>query len=523
MQNLMTIKLAGNAGINYDLPACDLEPDYFTAGSNYVLRNGKIQTFCGSTSMNGGPGAANQLAQIMFVQSGSANYFVCLGQKVIKCFDGATWSEIGSGGYSLMGPNDYLQWNFCKLGSIPIINNVQGYPQYWSPQTPSSHVTDLPFSITETWTQKGYRTKVIRAHKNFLFALGMFEGANDYPNNYRWSTAADNNGIPYTWDPLDLSGIAGTASILGNNGPIVDGMSMRDAFVIYTTDGITVLEPSGDLYIWRARSLSDTVGLMSQNCIANINGNHIFLSRSDIMINDGNSIRSITDKKIKTKLKGLISSVSFDTSFCIVDERTREVWFCVPDANSTYPNLAIIYNWAFDQISVKYLDHPYTAMCYGPATFLTTSSSWDLATENWNTKQGIWSSDSASLFSFEIIGIEPAGSALYNQGQNDGTSGLLTNLERTSVVFGDQRNVTTIIRVYPHMHGSSPIAMQFGSQDYVDGPTRWEPIVNFTPANDRKIDLRTTGKLHCWRITATDSIGFTYNGMDIEYVQNGVR
>jgi hypothetical protein len=547
MHSLLTLKLTGNYGVNYDLEPCDLDLNTLTSGKNFLLRNGKVQSFYGSTFVTADV-VSHNLAQIMFVSSPPNNYYLCMGNKAVWVFDGSVWASIGYGSYSLMAADDEYFWTYCNMGLIPVINNPQGYPQYWSPQTTSQVVTNLPYDTTHTWATKGFRCDVIRSHKNFLFALGMYEGGTHYPNNYRWSTAADNNGIPYTWDPLDLSGIAGQASILGDNGPIVDGLSLRDAFCIYTTDGITILEPSGDSYIWRARSLSNTVGLLTTNCIASINGVHIFLSRGDILLNDGNSIRSVVDRKVRTRLKGLANSTYFHRSYCVCDERTKEVWFCIPTEANAYPNFAIIYNVIDDTISIRYIDRPITAMSYGlPAigptawsglidpytTWSTVTYTWAKmpgqwgtgieSKETWATKKGNWNTDNSSPFSYQVIGIEPAGSGIYDLATNDGTSGDSVVLERTGAVFGDQRAVTSIVRAYPHMQGTSPVNIQLGSQEFVGGGINWSDAVLFTPNLDRKVDIRTTGMLHGWRLESTDEIDFSFFGMDIEYINNGVR
>jgi hypothetical protein len=301
MQALSTIKLLGDVGVNYDLEPCDLPPDAFTSGNDYILRNGKIQSYTGSRLLNSGPGNTTNMSNIMYLVASTGNYYLAFGTGVYV-YNGSTWTNITSVGYPVLSAGNALLWTWCKLGAIPVCSNPQGYPQYWSPQSISQKLIDLPFSITQTWNAKGFRCKTIRAHKNFLFALGMYEGINDYPNNYRWSTAADSNGIPFTWDETDLSGIAGTASILGNSGPIVDGLTLRDAFCIYSTDSITILDYVGLPYVWKARTLSSTIGLLTANCIAEVNGIHIFLSKTDICINDGNAIRSISDRRIRNKL-----------------------------------------------------------------------------------------------------------------------------------------------------------------------------------------------------------------------------
>jgi hypothetical protein len=45
MQPLLTLKLTGNYGVNFDLEPCDLDLNTLTSGKNFLLRNGKVQSF----------------------------------------------------------------------------------------------------------------------------------------------------------------------------------------------------------------------------------------------------------------------------------------------------------------------------------------------------------------------------------------------------------------------------------------------------------------------------------------------
>jgi hypothetical protein len=217
----------------------------------------------------------------------------------------------------------------------------------------------------------------------------------------------------------------------------------------------------------------------------------------------------------------LINGTLYAQSYAVVDERTKEVWFCFPSINATYPDTAIIYDLANDKFSTRLLARPITSMCYG-STYIVTPV-WSGATSTWDTIPNNWNTDYSSPFSHGLVGIEPSDGGLYNFSVSDETTTAYTYLERIGVVFGDQRNVTSIVRLYPHMEGTTSVAIRAGSQEFVGGATRWSDAVLFNPSTDRKVDIRTTGKLHSWSIGGIDAKPFTYSGMDIEYVVNGAR
>jgi hypothetical protein len=379
----------------------------------------------------------------------------------------------------------------------------------------------LLYKAGSTWKQMGYKADVMRAHKNFLFAIGITNGANYYPNQYWWSHPADNNGLPYTWDPTDLASIAGSSNILGNIGNLVDGLSLRDSFCLYTTNGITLLDFVGGTFIWNARGLSTNAGLITPNAVVDISGNHIFLSDGDILINDGNSVRSVLHRVARTKLQGAISAANYHHAYAVTNPTDKEVWFCIPNTGSTYANVAIIYNWQDDKVSLRDLNRSYAAMTYGPISF--SALTWGNVQGSWGSYPYNWNYSSSSPFANQLIAVDATNSTLYSTSNTDGSLTLNTVIERDSVVFGSQREVTTIVRAYPHIDCTGPVSIQLGSQDFVDGPIRWKPAVTFYPTAQRKVDIRTTGKLHAWIISSLGATPFKYSGMDIEYVNNGVR
>ena len=122
-----------------------------------------------------------------------------------------------------------------------------------------------------------------------------------------------------------------------------------------------------------------------------------------------------------------------------------------------------------------------------------------------------------------IIGVNSADSALIMLDPSIPNTDLNTRIERTDFPLEGHRQVTTITRLYPHIEGAGSLNISVGSQDYAGAPIRWSPPTEFTPGVDRKIDVRTTGELHCWRMESIGTISFDFSGMDIEFAKNGLR
>ena len=68
------------------------------------------------------------------------------------------------------------------------------------------------------------------------------------------------------------------------------------------------------------------------------------------------------------------------------------------------------------------------------------------------------------------------------------------------------------------------VKIRVGSQDYPGSAIRWKAPVDFDAAVDRKIDVLTTGELHCIKISSEDSNTiWNISGLDLEYVMAGAR
>ena len=529
MSELLRITKVGDFGVNTDIGPSDLEAQYFTSGNNFKLVNDSIESFGGYTALaNIQAGAQNH---IRYFKISGTNYYLAAGTSSIGLFNGTAWTNVSSTYMSTNPPStgNPIDWSSCLLGEFAIFNNLSYRPEYYDKLT--GKMVPLKWSPTVAdWNTATKQCRFIRSHNTFLFALGMIEGGVDMPTTYRWSNPADINGLPYTWDETDISGIAGTAQLAGNGGPILDGLSLREDFVIYSRNAIDVLTYTGDEFIWSRRTLASTVGILSSRCVVSIGTAHIFLTDNDIMINDGNSVKSILTRRMKKRIFGTMDATAYDKCYMIVHEGNKEIWTCVCTSGFTTPNLAFVYNWIEDKVYTRDLSlyssgslvagSDVAHMTYGPILNSSTTNTWATATGSWAQQTKKWNYNQSSPFSYDLIGIgatniknmSPSSSSVYN-----------TFLERVDYPIEGEVQVCTLTRVYPHIKSNGSVLINVGSKLAEDAPVSWNNPVVFNSRTDRKIDFRSTGMLHCWRIESIGSSPFSLLGLDIEYEKNGVR
>ena len=518
---VLTLTNIGTKGLNTDIAKCDLPAEFITYGKNFRVFSGSINNSLPAELWDTAPAVFNP-GFLMWVQSINS-YWLVAGRNSVYAFDGADWHDISSGVYAGIGVDGELNWSGCMLGNIAIVNNPQYYPEYWSQVSAGQALQSLNFDNVNTWEQKGFSCGIIRSHKNFLFALDLIENGEAFPNAYRWSHPSDINGLPFTWDETDKSALAGKAQLGGDSGRIIDGKSLRDSFVLYSEDGVDILNPTLDEFVWRREELSNTVGLVNKNCIVEVKGVHFFLGDGDILKNDGTSITSIVHDRIRKRLTSNMNIAFYNRSYAVRNTIIKEVWFCIPEGSSEYPNVAYVYNWRDDTWAIRDIPENISFAAYGQRS--EPELTWATWEGSWVQQTGVWGSNNPSVLEETVIGVDIATSSLISLDLIRGVSGANVNaiLERTDFPLDGHLQSNMITAVYPHMQSSSPVSIQFGGQERVNGPISWKPAVTFTPGVDRKIDIRVTGTLMSWRIESIGIGQFSLSGMDIHYSPAGLR
>ena len=523
MTKQLPINQIGLQGLNTDFDDWNLPLEALSYANNFRVLDDKLQSFNGNTVLYTPPSNFYGGKLCYVVSQGNA-FYVVLGRTAVKVFDGANWYTISSaamsGGSYTLGTNDELLWTVAMLGTIPVVNNPQGTVEYWSPQQTSQVLQPLNFDATHTWTAKEYYAKVFRAHKNFLFALNLTEGGVRLPYSYRWSHPADINGLPFSWEPLDLSTIAGKAQIAGNGGDIVDGKSLRDDFVIYSQRAITILSYTGDELVWSARPLSNSYGLLAIDCLVEVKGIHYFIAEGDIFSNDGVTITSILAQRLRRQLRATLSTNYYQNCFAIAQLNKSEIWFCIVEQGNTLPNKCYIYNFETGSIAVRDLDTLIAGKEYAPIVSAPDTWGNNPDTTTWDSDTTTWDANQYSLFGAQILGVRPSDSAIVALEQS--SSDYSTIFERIGISIVPN-TVVTINRVYPKIKCSVTVNIQIGSQDKPDGAVTWTAARTFNPNTQRNLPMKAQGMYICYRISSIGSYQFTFSGISFDYEITGDR
>ena len=521
----LDFKSPSDTGLNTDLPPWNLPDTVLTNGRNFRLQDGALLA-SGSSALWFDQLSAADADFFMSIPIADLDMHLVAGLNGVYSFDGTDHSILQSASATIS-----RGWSGCMLGGVPVVNHPEVGAFYWNPVAHGQSLKYLPFDNKGTkWEPSAQKTaKVMRSHRNFLFALDLtefYQGSTArLPDAYRWSHPADINGIPPTWDDQDPNFLAGLAQIGADSGAIVDGLSLRDMFVIYADKGINLLELSGDVYVWNRRQMTTAAGLLAKDCVVEVLGVHYFMTQDDIVRFDGSRVQSIMQGRLRKNLQGNLDGTNYRNSVVVSNLVDKEVWFCIPTNGEKYPTLAYIYNWNEDSWGVREIDSGTTFLAYGPITqgSLTWSDFEDRdPVPTWATYASPWYTQAEFGGRPTIISVDANG-VIVDVDPRAPSTALDCFAERTDIPLDGLKSVTTITKVFPKIECSGSVKLTFGSQDHNGGPVRWKPSIIFNPSVDRRVNIRTTGALHCWRIESVDNAPFAFSGMQIEYTEAGTR
>lgn len=535
---ILPIRNLGQIGVVSDLNSYDLPPNGVSKVNNARFDDGKIKrsnvfrsvlatsaptpVFTFTQEIANGfdkIGIADRNGKVWFLQSGTED-------EVTE----STW----------VSTNSDEPWTFTYLQGVGYLNRVDRVPWYYG-----GSMTD--FAKLTNWDST-WRCAALRAYKDYLIALNVTKGANNYPNMVKWSDIAQYGSVPGSWDETDTTISAGENTLGELRTAIKDGCPLRDVFVIYSQDQVWQMEETGDALVFRFRKLFDDDGIINTNCVVEVDGRHYVFGTDDIYVHDGNSKETILDGRNWHYVYGNLNKQETEKCWVQHNPDTSEVLFAYvsgdADANFTatsYCNRAAVFNYKNETWSFIDLPNVSNATIANFATTVTYAT----ATATWDGMGGTWY-DQESLGSNLVFMTSPQSTAngltasrLYGyDSPNKGVLPFSVSTEATKQAFierigidlddtGDELRTYKIIKsIYPQMNLLEPgqtVDFQFAGVAYPNATVSWAPSVSFSPVSGYKVDTREGGRYLAWRMTTNDYNNFELSGFDADVVSTGRR
>lgn len=511
--SLIRIPQAGAVGVIRDLSAHELPPNAWSDASNIRFLDGYAYQFYGHGEVYNVPSGPSAVPQhVVPCNVAGARYWIyttASGTFAVTVSAGAaTHTDIT---HATPRTGVVNRWTSTLLSGIPVLNtgDTSAVPMSWNLNLANKFV-DLA-----NWPANTY-CKSLRAFKNFLVALNITKSGTNYPFMVKWSHPADPGALPISWDPADATKDAGEFDLAEGQDSIVDGLQLRDSFLIYKESSIWRMDFTGGPYVFRFSKVLGTSGALNRNCVVEIDGQHLVLTNSDVIVHDGQAANSVLDKQTRRYLFQQIDIDNADKCFVFKNPFLNEAFICYPGLGSSVCDRAMIWNWVDKTVSFRSLPNLNHA-AFGPVDD-TLLGTWASDIDPWDSDLSAWAGPGFVPALSRVI-MASTDQKLYLLDASASFNGSIPSayLERRGLSLGAPESVKLVRSVRPRISGNLGQTVQiqvgYSNSSPYDEPT-WGATMNHvigqTVSNDclvsgRYIAVRfASGTAYQWRLDSYD-------------------
>lgn len=516
----------GGIGIIRDTDPHQLPPNVFSDGGNVKFSDGAVERTKGYAKSLG----SATLSPVWLMPMDLAGYWVVATETRLYAMTAqgeAVWQNATSAGVSYtwtINPG----YTGGVIGGLAVVNNSIDIPQYQASASACAIFQPLP-GWSATW-----RARVMRVYKNYLVALGFTRSASFNSRTIKWSDASVPGNIPASWDEADPTTDAGEFEFAETEDPLIDCLPMDDFNIIYKQDTTWRQALTGDDRIFTFDGIFRQSGILSTNCVAAFDNQHVVLTTDDVVIHNGVEARTLIESRFR---KWLFSNIDIDnanTSFIIPHYAEHEIWVCIPIAGSSGPTVALVWNYRQNTWGTREI--PESTFAAAGATGTQAGGDWDSDSESWDSDVTSWQTIEYPVASPRIVvasKIEQANFVMDTGRQFNGL-GYTSYVERTGLGIAgvdpqgnpivDTSTIKYCRGLYPRITGGGTVNFYVGSQENADGTVAWKGPYPFIVGSDYKIDVRVTGRLLAYRIEASEKLtDFRLSGITWDVDRVGLR
>lgn len=514
---LVHVPGAGAAGVVKDLSIPNLPPSAWTDAKNIRFLDGSAVCFLGQQPVyEGNP--VHPMHVLPVTVAGVRSWIYAGAQKTYLITPGSPvvhtplTRQVGGVDDDYSGaPN---AWTSTVVGGVPVLNNGVDPPQQWL-LDPGQRMTDLSAWPADT------TCRVMRAFKNSLVALGVTKAGDDYPYMVKWSHPADPGTLPVTWDPSDATKDAGEFDLADGYDKIIDGLPLRGSFMIYKESSIWRMDYIGGVYVYSFNKVLGTSGALNRNCIVELDGQHLVLTASDVIVHDGQTSTSVLDRQARIRLFEEIDVQYIHQAFVFKNPFLKEVFICYPSVGSASPNRALVWNWRDRTVAFRDIPNIWHA-AHGPMqpemgiAWEDAAFPWADAATPWNIAQG-WPDQE------RVIMAGQSQLMLLDSGNSFGGVKPPAYLERVGMDLGAADVIKTMKGVRLQVKGTpgETVMVQMGaSSDQYAAPT-WQPSVPHVIGSTVQCDGFVSGRYLAIRIASGTSSNWRLDGYAMDIVRKG--
>jgi len=580
---LYRMRALGGKGVIKDLPPFELPPDVWSDANNVRFFGGRVKKF-GGNLVALDERMPEDTIPLSIVQRSNQEELIYGTKDSIWRIYGGIHENISAkkddGSFEIYEASPDNTWYYTTLSNSMImcneLNNPQGLrpneanfatlPEWGRPRKPVSYDDDG--KPVYNYQPQNWKTQRIRAFKNYLIALGMIEGASEYPQRIRWSDVSYVNDLPTNWYEDDPNKDGGFNDLSNSIGKIIDGCPLRDSFIIYTDRDTFIMDYVGGDYIFNWRKLFSDSGILAPECVTEFEGQHFVVSETDIFVHNGSNRKSIVTGRLKEFLFDDISSVNPKATKVFSLEPKKEIWVCYPGPGTDIQSQTVgkrkiswactkaaVWNWEYDTWTFYELPSVYDINLGLPQTLDTRNWAQYCGTEAtpehdsiipegchdlWDNpyhEHEVWEEFGKTFKKQLIYGASAFGKFyILDEGETfhyfteqgaEVVRPMVSYVERRSLDFDDQEGETFrhkfLKAVYPQFTGKGVVRIYTGGAADPETSPHWDGGSLFVIGEDHKIDCFTNERYVAVKIVDTNEGDWSLTGLDIRYFMEGTR
>lgn len=502
----------GSLGVIKDVNEHEVPPDAWTDAQNIRFLDGYAQQFLGHGQVYNSPSVVPHHVVPVLV-NGERHWLYASDAKVydvtilndVAVHTNITPQVLGLDIDMLSGDNKMTS---TVLGGIPILNpgNTSVPPMQWDLSGRMHALDNFP---ADTYCA------VMRSYKNYLIALDVTKSGQNFPFLVKWSHPADPGGVPISWDITDPTVDAGEYDLASGHDHVIDGLALRDSFMIYKTNSIWRMDFVGGVFVFQFSKVLGNSGALNRNCVVETDGFHLVLTADDIILHDGYNSSSILNKKTRRWFFNHIDEDNVHRCFVFKNPYFNEVFVCYPEIGSTYCNKALVYNYVDRTVTFRDMPNVHHANWGQVEDGLTALWSQDDAP--WSSDLTLWDSGGFVPSSTRVM-LASNDNKLFLLDSSASFDGTIPDsyLERRGLSFKKDEQFKLIRSVRPRIDGNTgdTVKIQIGTQTDPNSEVEWctemDHVIGETISNDcivsgRYIAIRfKTGTAYQWRLNSFD-------------------
>lgn len=386
-------------------------------------------------------------------------------------------------------------WTGGELNGEPCLSHPQiTTPLYWDRDLANDFIP-LPGWIP------GEKCLAFRPYKFHLIAMGMDRGTGGgFTEEVAWSGQAAPGTVPQEWLPT-ASNEAGSTTLGWTPGAVIDGAVLRDSFYIYKETSCYRMTYVGGAEVMLTELVLPDVGLLSRNCIAELDNRHIVLTNDDVIIHDGHTAESVADDRTRAQIFNTIDPDFFRNSFCVPDNSQKEIWVCYPEVGAQHPTIAAVYQARRNVWGFRDLTAAPAHIGIGKIIEAAPDITWDGNTSTWDTNENQWDSSGIAPGAFNLLEAGIDQNQLYHtdKGDTDDGAAVVAVVAKERWDVGDANRVKFLKAVWISARSRSPVEIRVrvaGTLNPQDQP-QYGPYQSFQTGggnNPAKVNVSALGK-----------------------------